>query len=73
MCTTCVPGIYDGIKSLRTEVKDGCEPSCGSWKLNPGSLKEQQVLFAAEQIFQLFTVFKKKNELRVEYEVFCYC
>jgi hypothetical protein len=31
-----------------TGVKDGCEPSCGCWELNPGPLQEQFIFLAAE-------------------------
>ena len=35
-----------------TGVRDGCEPSCGCWKLNLGPLEEQLVLLAAELSLQ---------------------
>lgn len=31
-----------------TGVTDGCEPLCGSWELNPGSVEEQPVVLTAE-------------------------
>ena len=34
--------------SSETGVMDGCEPPCGSWELNPGSLEEQPVLLTTE-------------------------
>lgn len=35
-----------------TGVIDGCEPSCGYWELNPGTLQGQQVLLTAETALQ---------------------
>jgi hypothetical protein len=31
---------------------DGCEPPCGCWEVNSGSLEEQSVLFTAELSLQ---------------------
>jgi hypothetical protein len=31
---------------------DGCEPSCGCWKLNSGTLEEQAVLLTPEPSLQ---------------------
>jgi hypothetical protein len=31
---------------------DGCEPPCGCWELNSGSLKEQPVLLTTEPSLQ---------------------
>ena len=33
-------------------IMDGCEPSCGYWELNSGSLKEQSVLLTSEPSLQ---------------------
>ena len=33
-------------------IRDGCEPPCGCWDLNLGSLEEQSVLLTAEPSLQ---------------------
>jgi hypothetical protein len=33
-------------------ITDGCEPPCGCWELNSGSLEEQSVLSTAEPSLQ---------------------
>ena len=33
-------------------IRDGCEPPCGCWELNSGSLEEQSVLLTAEPSLQ---------------------
>jgi hypothetical protein len=33
-------------------ITDGCEPPCGCWKLNSGSLEEQPVLLTSEPFLQ---------------------
>lgn len=33
----------EGVESVGTGITDSCEPSCGCWGLNTGSLQEQQV------------------------------
>ena len=38
----------EGTGSPGTGVTDGCEPSCGCWKLNPGSVQEEPVSLTAE-------------------------
>lgn len=46
-----VPGVWyvrECFGSLGDGVREGYRPPCGSWELNPGALKEQQVLFTAE-------------------------
>jgi hypothetical protein len=39
----CVMGMPGGLRSQK-RVSDGCEAPCGCWRLNPGTLEEQQVL-----------------------------
>jgi hypothetical protein len=39
-------------KRASDPIKDGCEPPCGSWKLNSRSLEEQSVLLTAEPPLQ---------------------
>jgi hypothetical protein len=50
VCTVCVPHAYGGQKKVEdpTGVKDGYEPRCECWELNPGPLKEKQVFLTAE-------------------------
>jgi hypothetical protein len=35
-------------KRASDPVTDGCEPPCGCWELNSGSLEEQSLLFTSE-------------------------
>jgi hypothetical protein len=39
-------------KRASDPVTDGCEPPCGCWELNSGSLEEQSVLLTAEPSLQ---------------------
>jgi hypothetical protein len=43
-------------------IMEGCEPPCGCWELNPGSLEEQSMLLTAEPFLQPHVVFLKKKE-----------
>lgn len=45
-------GLEEGTGSLRTGLKVGCEPPCGSWELNLSLLQEQQVLLTTELSLQ---------------------
>lgn len=36
---------------LGTGIRNGCEPTCGSWKLNPDPLDEQPVFLTAQSSF----------------------
>jgi hypothetical protein len=38
----------EGVRSPETGVTDGCEPPCECWELNPGPLKEKQILSTTE-------------------------
>lgn len=49
--TECL-NLEEHIASPRTVKKDCCEPSSGFWELNPGALKELQVLLVAKTSFQ---------------------
>lgn len=42
------------VRSVRTGIRSGCRPLCGSWKLNSGALKEQSVLLTSELSLQPF-------------------
>ncbi|XP_060240758.1 E3 ubiquitin-protein ligase NEDD4 isoform X1 [Meriones unguiculatus] len=48
----CLDKQEDGVGSPGSEVTDGCEPPCGCWELNPGSLEEEHVLFTTEPCLQ---------------------
>ena len=52
----CLPGAQGSpekdIKQLGIRIVDGCEPSCGCWKLNTGPLGEQLVLLTSEPSLQ---------------------
>jgi hypothetical protein len=39
-------------KRASDPITDGCEPPCGCWELNSGSLEEQSVLLTAEASLQ---------------------
>ena len=39
-------------KMVTNPITDGCEPPCGCWELNSGSLEEQSVLLTAEPSLQ---------------------
>jgi hypothetical protein len=39
-------------KRASDSITDGCEPPCGCWDLNSGSLEEQSMLLAAESSLQ---------------------
>jgi hypothetical protein len=41
----CYPEFRRG---SRMELKDGCEPPCGCWELNPGPLKEEPILLTVK-------------------------
>ena len=41
-----------GVRSLGTGVRDGCEPLCGSYTMNPGSVEVQPVPFNTEASLQ---------------------
>ena len=41
-------------------ITDGCEPPCGCWELNSGSLEEQSVLLTPEPSLQLTTISKDR-------------
>lgn len=54
MCTEAVPSTCrEGAWSLGTGVRDGYEPPCGCWKLNPGPLQEKLMLLTTGPSFQL--------------------
>ena len=38
LCTTYVREVTKGVRSPRTGAADGCEPPCGGWEQNSGSL-----------------------------------
>ena len=42
----------EGIGAPETEVTDHCDQSCGFWRLNPGPLKESNVLSTTEPSLQ---------------------
>lgn len=42
----------EGIRSPRIGVRDGCEPTCRDWELNPGSLEQQPLFLNTEPSFQ---------------------
>ena len=52
VCAWCLKRPEEGVSSPRIGVTDSCEPSCGSWELNPGPLKEQPVLLNSESHLQ---------------------
>jgi hypothetical protein len=64
--------IYEDCHCLQTLHKrasdlteDGCEPPCGCWELNSGSLKEQSVLLTAEPSLQV----SKNTFLKIKCQV----
>lgn len=48
MCVYSMKKLEEGIGLPSARVPGGCEPLCGSWKLNQGPGQEQKVLFNAE-------------------------
>jgi hypothetical protein len=42
----------EGQKGEADPITDGCEPPCGCWELNSGTLEEQPVLLTAEPTLQ---------------------
>ena len=48
----CLQRLENGARSSGTGVKDGCEPPCVCWELNPDPLEEQLVLLNAEPFLQ---------------------
>jgi hypothetical protein len=60
VCAQCVCSSCGSQKRvsdpLELELTDGYESLCGCWKLNPGPLKEQQVLLTAGPSLQLLFV-----------------
>ena len=56
LCTECMPAIHRGQKGSgrgpESVVADGCELSCGCWKLNSGPLQKQDqpVLLTTEPL-----------------------
>ena len=50
----CAPLPYsDQRPKEASDTLNGCEPSCGPWELNLGSLEEQQVLLTARPALRL--------------------
>lgn len=51
LCTTCMPAGHRGQKKAcvapRTGIRDGCEPPCKCWGMNPGPPQEQTVFLTA--------------------------
>jgi hypothetical protein len=45
------------LHARRDLITDGCEPPCGCWELNSGSLEEQAMLLTAEPSLQLLILF----------------
>ncbi|XP_021087116.1 nocturnin isoform X2 [Mesocricetus auratus] len=45
----------EGVRSLGTGIKHGCEPPYGHWELNPGPLQEQQSILTEESSLQHYT------------------
>ena len=62
-CTMGIPDAHWGQKKAfpGTAVRNGCEPTCGCWKLNPGLLEQQPMLLTDEPSFQLWECFFKQN------------
>lgn len=52
MCAMCVHEIRKGVTYSGTGVSGGFELPCGSWKLNLGALKQQQMLLVIELSIQ---------------------
>ena len=57
--SVCIPLAFlvpqkleEGIRFPGTGVTNDCEPSCGSWEQNSGSLQEQKVLIPTEPSLQ---------------------
>ncbi|CAO2634374.1 E3 ubiquitin-protein ligase NEDD4, partial [Lemmus lemmus] len=48
----CLDKTEEGVGSPGSEVTDGCEPPCGCWELNPGSLEEDHLLLSDEPYLQ---------------------
>nr|XP_048280276.1 E3 ubiquitin-protein ligase NEDD4 isoform X2 [Myodes glareolus] len=48
----CLDKTEDGVGSPGSEATDGCEPPCGCWELNPGSLEEDHLLLSDEPYLQ---------------------
>uniref|UniRef100_A0A8C2QPE3 Neural precursor cell expressed, developmentally down-regulated 4 n=1 Tax=Cricetulus griseus TaxID=10029 RepID=A0A8C2QPE3_CRIGR len=44
----CLDKQEDGVGSPGSDGTDGCEPPCGCWELNPGSLEEDHLLLTTE-------------------------
>jgi hypothetical protein len=44
--------VFTHQKRASDSTTDGCEPPCGCWELNSGSLEEQSVLLTTEPLFQ---------------------
>lgn len=62
-CTWSLQIPEEGTGSPRSEVRNGCKPSCECWELNPDSLAGQQEPLTAELSLQLLSF------LEVEFHV----
>jgi hypothetical protein len=49
--------MYVWVRVSDLEVTDSCEPPCGCWELNPGSLEEQSMLLAIVPSIQPIIIF----------------
>lgn len=52
MCAWSLKRPEEGLRSPGTVLQDDCKPPCRCWKLNLGTLEEQQVFITAEPFFQ---------------------
>ncbi|XP_038177019.1 E3 ubiquitin-protein ligase NEDD4 isoform X7 [Arvicola amphibius] len=48
----CLDKTEEGVGSPGSEVTDSCEPPCGCWELNPGSLEEDHLLLSDDPYLQ---------------------